>query len=186
MKRPENPLLINILAFQVGWFSCVLGAAHHIPWLGPLVTLPVLAWHLHGATYPSSELMLMLIVAVCGSLFDQTLLSLGLIQFAASDWPSQLLPLWMVSLWLLFATALNISLRWMRGRPLIAALFGLIGGPLAFMSGVRMGAMHMLQPTQMLIALGIGWALFMPALSWLSTRLDGYTHTQATHKAAHV
>ncbi len=49
-----------------------------------------------------------------------------------------------------------------------------------------MGAMHLLQPTQLLISLGLGWALIMPALSWLSARLDGYRQTQAIHKAAHV
>ena len=30
--------LRNLLAFQACWFTSVLGAAHGMPWLGPLVT----------------------------------------------------------------------------------------------------------------------------------------------------
>jgi hypothetical protein len=29
-------LLVNFVAFQLGWFACVLGAAQGLPWLGPV------------------------------------------------------------------------------------------------------------------------------------------------------
>jgi hypothetical protein len=47
--------LINFVAFQVGWLVCVRGAARDRPWLGPLVTLPVLARHLWGFEQPGRE-----------------------------------------------------------------------------------------------------------------------------------
>lgn len=182
MRYLSNSPLINILAFQLGWFSCVMGAAHHMPWLGVGVTIPLLVWHLSQAQDVHSELSLVLIAAVFGSLFDQSLLSLGFIQFPAADWPVFLLPAWMLCLWVLFATTLNVGLRWMRGRYLVGAIFGLLGGPLAYISGVKLGAMQFLQPTAIVIALGIGWGLFMPALLWLSARLDGYTHIKTAGK----
>ena len=47
MSLPRT--LINFAAFQAGWFACVAGAAHGLPWLGPLLVLPVAGWHLANA-----------------------------------------------------------------------------------------------------------------------------------------
>jgi len=187
LSKHQYRTLLNIACFQLGWFACVLGAAHSMPWVGPLVAVPVIALHVYQADNSRLEIVLMLIAAVVGSLFDQSLLSLGLIKFTSGSLHGYLLPLWMVTLWLLFATTLNISLRWMRSRPIVAVLFGAVGGPLAYISGVKLGAMQFLQPTQMLIALAIGWGIFMPALLWLSTRLDGYAPSAQSGKAkSHV
>ena len=184
MKKLPYPMLVNIACFQAGWFACVLGAAYGMPWLGPLVALPVIALHLYQADNSRPEIALLLIAAGLGSLFDQSLLSLGLIRFTSGSLHGYLLPLWMLTLWLLFATTLNVSLRWMRGRPFVAIVFGLIGGPLAYLGGAKLGAMELLQTATLIAALAIGWGVFMPALQWLSTRLDGFAHGNSTAKAA--
>ena len=36
--------IINLTLFQIAWFAAVLGAANDVPWLGPLVMVPVLVW----------------------------------------------------------------------------------------------------------------------------------------------
>ncbi|HEX5538980.1 MAG TPA: DUF2878 domain-containing protein [Methylophilaceae bacterium] len=170
-----NRVVINIVGFQVGWFSCVLGAAQAMPWLGPLVAAPILAWHLLNAANIRDELKLIIVASLLGALFDQTLLSAGLLRFADSAaWPAYLLPAWMMALWLLFNTTLNVGLRWMRGRILIAALFGFIGGPLAYLAGAKLGAIKLLDMPILLAVLGIGWGVLMPILLWLSTIFDGY------------
>ncbi len=51
-------MLINFIAFQVGWFSSVIGAAKQMPWLGPLVLLFVLAIHFKQARRPHFEMAL--------------------------------------------------------------------------------------------------------------------------------
>lgn len=182
MKTPANNAAINFVGFQLGWFACVLGAANQLPWLGIVVAIPILGWHLWQANNPRLEIALMLIATVFGSLFDQSLLSLGLIEFAPNSWPSALLPAWMMVLWMLFVTTLNVSLRWMRDKYVISILFGLIGGPLAYWGGTKLGAMHLLKPTAILITLSLGWGVFMPVLLWLSARLDGYTHMASARK----
>ncbi|HSH98923.1 MAG: DUF2878 domain-containing protein [Methylophilaceae bacterium] len=169
-----SSVLINVVCFQISWFACVLGAAHGMPWLGPIVTLPVAALHLYKAQSKQTELTLMLLTVVFGSLFDQSILVAGLIQYPATNWPSYLLPIWMVALWLGFSTALNVSLRWMRQHMVIASLFGLIGGPLAYISAQKLGAMQLVEFNTLMIVLGIGWAVIVPSLLLLSTKLDGY------------
>lgn len=179
-----NRTLLNVVGFQFGWFCCVLGAANGMPWLGPLVALPVVGWHLFDAGDPRAEFKLILIASVLGSLFDQALLSAGLLRFVDSAiWPAYLLPVWMMALWLLFNTTLNVSLRWMRGRLAVAMVFGLVGGPLAYVAGAKLGAITVLEPTTLMIVLAIGWGLLMPVLLWLSVKLDGYTANAGASKA---
>ena len=39
MSRTGRWLLVNLAAFQIVWWSAVLGAAHGLPWAGPLTAL---------------------------------------------------------------------------------------------------------------------------------------------------
>lgn len=176
-------MLLNIIGFQIGWFACVLGAAYGYPLLGPLVALPVISLHLLQQGGRSTEIALMLAVTAIGSAYDQSLLSLGLVSYSASVWSASWLPIWMITLWVLFATTLNVSLKWMHRRYLLASLFGFIGGPLAYWGGAKLGAMQWLQPPELLAALAIGWAILMPILVRLAAHLR---QTAAQKGLAHV
>lgn len=175
-------MLANLIGFQIGWFACVLGAAYGYPLLGPLVGLPVLGLHLLWQADRSTEIMLMLAATVIGSAYDQLLLSLGLVSYSASIWNTAWLPIWMITLWVLFATTLNVSLKWMHGRYPLASLLGCIGGPLAYWGGEKLGAIQWLHPLELLIALAVGWAILMPILVRLAAHLrqaaaqKGLTH----------
>jgi hypothetical protein len=170
-----NNLLINIIGFQVGWFSCVLGAAHQMPWLGPAMALPILGWHLLNAYDIRLEFKLIALASLLGIVFDQALLWAGLLSFETSThWPPQLLPLWMITLWLLFSTTLNVGLRWLRSNTALAIGFGLVGGPLAYLAAAELGAIKIIDRPVLFMVLGLGWGLLMPALLRLSSVLDGY------------
>lgn len=64
------------------------------------------------------------------------------------------------------------SLRWLQPRPLLAAVLGLVGGPLAWYAGARLGALELPDPSLALSVLGAGWAALMPLLLWLASRLN--------------
>ena len=66
-----------------------------------------------------------------------------------------------------------MSLRWLRERYLVAALFGLIGGPMSYYAGAKLGGLTFINMQAALLALAVGWALITPLLVWLSERLDG-------------
>jgi hypothetical protein len=80
-------------------------------------------------------------------------------------------PPWMIALWANFATTLNLSLAGLQTRPWLAALLGLVGGPLAYWGGAGLGAMTFVAPLPALIALGLGWALLTPLLLALAATL---------------
>ena len=166
-------VIINFILFQLAWFACVLGAAKAMPWLGVGATVVILAWHFYTAKQAKPEALLMLMALMIGAIFDQVMLSSHLIDYMHHGWSADIVPVWILALWLGFATALNVTLRWMRGRYLIAILFGAIGAPLAYLSAAKLGALT-LQGTATYIALGIGWAIITPLLLIISTKLDGF------------
>jgi hypothetical protein len=79
-------------------------------------------------------------------------------------------------MWLLFATTLNVSLRWLKHRPLLAAALGAVAGPAAYFAGYKLGGVQIPEFTTTMTALALGWAVFMPFLMLLSKRLDGTSY----------
>ena len=61
----------------------------------------------------------------------------------------------------------------MRGRPLLAAAFGFVGGPLAYLAGHKIGGIVFVDQAAAVAMLAIGWAIIMPLLMHLGERLDG-------------
>jgi hypothetical protein len=98
----------------------------------------------------------------------------GWLTYPSGMFLSYLAPYWIVAMWALFSTTLNVSLKWMKGHLLLASVFGAIGGPLAYLGGYRLGGVELTEPTAAMVALSIGWALMMPLLMYLSDRFNGF------------
>ena len=75
-------------------------------------------------------------------------------------------------LWLQLGTTLRSSLRWLRGRYLLAAAFGAGGGPAAFLAGERLGAAVWGEPRWLTaLALAVVWGLATPLLVFAADRI---------------
>jgi hypothetical protein len=96
----------------------------------------------------------------------------GVLRYAAPSpaLPAGGAPLWILGLWLAFAATLQCSLAFLQRRRWLAAAFGAIGAPLAYL-----GAAHGWQavvfaapswPT--LLALAGAWALALPVLATIA------------------
>lgn len=166
-------LVINFIAFQIGWFAVVLSAAAYMPWLGVAIAASVVTLHLARAERPRGELTLLAICGVAGALWDSLLVTLGWVSYPSGIFLNGFAPFWIIMMWLLFATTLNVSLGWLKGRPLLAAGFGLVGGPLSYMAGQKLDAIVLIEPFAAITALAIGWALMMPLLLVLAERYNG-------------
>jgi hypothetical protein len=76
-------------------------------------------------------------------------------------------------LWIAFALTLNHSMGFLRGRPWLAAAFGLAGGPLAYWVAVKVWNAASFGPSELqsLLVLGIVWAVLTPILMYLAVRM---------------
>jgi hypothetical protein len=118
------------------------------------------------------QLGLVVASGVLGLTIDSLQLWLGVFRFPSGVVCPWLAPLWDVVLWMQFATILPICLCWTSRRYLLCSVLGFFGGPLAFFSGERLGAISFLPPQLLNLALlGTLWALAFPLLVWLSDTL---------------
>ncbi len=171
---PLTTVVANVLLFQAAWLCGVLGAAHGRPWLGPVAALAVVAWHLARARRALPEALLLAAALALGAAFESLLALGGWLRFETAGFPAGGAPVWMVALWAVFATTLNVSLRVLHRRRAVAAVLGAVSAPLAYYAGSRLGAVEFASLGAALLVIGAGWVVLMPVLVSLAARLDGY------------
>ena len=170
--RPAtSALIVNAVVFEIGWFACVLGAAHGLALPGVAFAAVIVIWQTARARRRTAELQLLGIALLLGLLCDSALGASGWIVYAASPL-APLAPLWILALWALFATTLNLSLAWLQQRLVLAALLGVAAGPLSYWGGVRLGALQFAAPLQAVLALALVWGALTPLLSMLAGALS--------------
>ena len=162
MKRP----LVNFVAFQIGWFACVLGAANDKSWIGVTMAIFVIALHLIISSRMYKETIVLITVTIVGYAWDSYLVSLGAFAYQGTDIQS-LAPAWIAAMWAMFATTLNSSLAWLQGRYLLSFILGFVLGPVAYLSANKLGAVDILLKPDALALQAIAWAILMPSMLML-------------------
>lgn len=171
-------LVANILAFEIGWSACILGAAHGRAWLGPLVVAVIAALTLGTDTKPRRELLAVMCVAAGGLALDSILLATGLLDLARgprlAGAPIAFFPVFF-AMWVNFALLLNVSLFWLRRRWLLAGALGAASAAPTYYLAMRLGAVTLAEPLGLTLAVvALEYAIAVPAASWLAWRIrDG-------------
>jgi hypothetical protein len=165
-------VLFNFILFQIGWFACVLSAAAGNPVLGVGVAAVIIAIHLVMMKQKQHEIILIVSATLTGLVWDSFLVWRNWIDYPSGMLVSNMAPYWIVVMWGLFATTLNVSLAWLKQKLALAALLGAVAGPLAYYAGYKLNALQLNDMSVALIALAIGWALFTPLLIRLTVYLQ--------------
>lgn len=160
--------LKNLVMFKLGWIACVGLAAAGQPLWATLAVALVVTLHLAGVPVVVKEALLLAASAVIGLAWESLLVWSGLLSYPASGELAPLAPYWIVAMWVLFATTINHGLRWAKRSWMIAAIAGMVGGPMAFYGGAAMGAVEFSHTLWALAAIGAGWAVLMPLLTLIA------------------
>jgi len=170
---------INVLIFQAAWFAIVVGAARGE--IGLVVAATVLAVSLHLALCraPFRELAAAASVAVIGAAWDSVPVAAGWMEYRGASPFDAAAPYWIAALWLVFATTLNVSLRWLRSRASLAAAFGAVIAPLCYLGGEVLGALRFLDRPAALVAEAAAWSVLLPGSVAIAARLDGASRSHA-------
>ena len=168
----SNRLIIfNIIAFQLLWWACVLSAKHGLDWLVLIVTVAYIFVHFCWIE-PKQQFWPLILTAIIGCVFDQYLFMTDWIRFNHHPTMSAYIPLWMIALWLGFATTLNLSMHWLQHRLLLAASLGAVFGPLAYLGAQQLEAVTLTHPLESLVCIAIEWGLALPLLLFIRRRFD--------------
>lgn len=162
---------LTLIAYEVVWFAAVIGAGHGQWWPGVAGALAFAAWRLAVSARRRVEGRLVVVALLLGVILENLWVRSGLVSYA-TPWPWAESPAWLMSLWLAFALTIVPLFGYLHARPVLAAVFGAFGGPLAYL-GAAHGWHAVLLPTPMwpsLLALAVGWAIALPLLATLARR----------------
>lgn len=145
--KPVTRKILTALGFDIYWTLVVLYRDRGL-WLW--LALALLAW----LRLNSARRRRALLLALAGCALDTLWAGSGLIAFTGEA----LFPLWMVAMWLMFATVWT----WFTDPPpfpqSMLVLLATAGGPLAYFIGYRLGAITFTEPLWMVMALlAAGW-----------------------------
>ena len=163
--------LANFAGYQLVWLAVVSSAGAARPVLGIGAALAFVAIQIAVSRTRVADFGFVAVSIACGFVVDGTLAHFGYVHYAANE-VALPAPLWILSLWAAFAMTLNHSLRWVLGRPFLAALLGLLGGPLAYAAASRgFGAVALEPPAwSSLGSVGVGWALALALFALVGER----------------
>lgn len=161
----------NLVGYQLVWFGVVIFAARGQPWFSVALAAAFVLLQLRVSRQRASDGRLLACAVALGIVLDGSLASSGLLRYASPS-PALLAPAWIIALWAAFAMTLNHSMTFLRGRPVLAAMLGAIGGPLAYVGAARgFDAVTFQVPTwPAMLALAFGWAIAMSVLAVLAQR----------------
>ncbi len=159
-----NAMLLNLTLFKAGWLASVFAAAASVPIVGTTVIGIAVVVHLMRSAAPQDEIRLLALAAALGFLWESLLVYAGIVQYGTNAALASTAPYWIVAMWALFATTLNVGMRWLRKNLLVASVFGGLGGPMSFLAGEKAGAVSFADPLTALLVIGLGWAVLLPLL----------------------
>lgn len=165
--------LANLVSFQICWVAFVWGGASGRWWLGFIPLALFTAWQIAVSRWRRSDVSTMALAFALGVVIESVMVAAGWFTYATATPGLVFAPLWMLGMWINFGLTINHSMAWLKGRWMLAVLFGLLGGPLTYwIAGRAWNALTVPEPIwPSLLAIGIAWAIAMPLLSAFASRL---------------
>lgn len=156
---PLNKRLLHTLLFYMAWVVCLKSVALQNPWLGCLVVGSVVGFHIWQSLHRVADILTLAATVVVGPLSDMLYLHLRLLDYThVAPHFDTIPPLWVFLLWALFGINLHLF-AWMHGKWKWVLLFGGMGGPISYLSAVRLGGANLLQP--------LSWTVFVIGACWI-------------------
>ena len=135
--------IIYAIAFQAGWFICVM-AGNYVSVAYAFTYLCLHFWLLSRSKQKlniQKEIIWLAMIVCCGVAIETVFFSAG---FLYSNTHSMTLgrvsfpPIWLISLWLVFAIAMRTSLAFLFAKPWLSCLLIVITIPLNYKAGASL------------------------------------------------
>lgn len=173
--------LLNYGLLQAAWFGCVLpAAAGHIA-LAWVAGVTAIAVHFALVRDRRADAWLVAAALVVGAVTETAARGLGAYDVPLDPIPAPFVPSWMLLLWAVFGTSVRHCMGWLRGRLLLAAALGAVGGPLSLLGGAELGAVTTSSDVARLwLVVGAQWAIALPTLVWCAAKIAAPTAPAAS------
>jgi len=166
--------IFNIIGFNIVWWSCVLGAVYHYPYIGPTLCLFFIFIHVKYIAINNTELRLIIYTSIVGTLVDTSFIMTNLLHYEGGYGENILIaPLWITSMWAGFATCINHSMGWLKGKNFVGFILGVIFGPLAYITGEKFNVINFNSSIELTITtLALVWGIAIIAIYIMNDQLN--------------
>ena len=165
---PLAKCLVSGLVFEVIWLVCVLNPSTPLVVVSTAANLVLHSLLFHGLSSTGwrsalQSLIWVTLVMLAGIGMDAVFFKSG--TFVANPLP-EVVPIWLACLWLNFALAVRFAFVFLHGRLWLSSLFGLIGGPVSYLIGAKIGGeVSLAEPLWFTMALlALAWSIFLPMM----------------------
>jgi len=143
----------NAVLFQCAWFSCVLLPAQ----IAVIATTVVVLVHLKMTHKKENELFFILSVTALGYCMDSVFSLFGRIDLNLSGEST----IYLVCVWLIFATTLNSSMSWFLSSPYRSIILGILA-PVSYYAAQQFGKIKYSEPLVSTMAIhALLWGILM-------------------------
>lgn len=156
----------NLLLFKVSWFGLVIFQNSFVA-----ISLCLLGIHFLIVADRKKELLVVISIASIGIAVDYSLVVFGVFDFAETSF----IPLWLISLWLIFATTIANTLAFLSEKPRYQLLVGGIMAPLSYLAGEQMGSVSFgYSTTESYLILAAIWAPLLASFFLINNKLSAF------------
>jgi hypothetical protein len=141
--------ILSFATFYIGWWACALGASHGHPWIGPTLIPLWVGLHLLFSPTRAGEFLFVAATAAIGFLIDTACIQIGIFRVEPV---MAFTPLWLVSMWILWAITFE-SMLMLRQNLFLLVLVGGISGPVTYFTGKSLNIIHFGQPIWLTLGL---------------------------------
>ena len=167
-------VLLNIVGFQVAWIATAYGASSGAPIVGTLTCAATIVLALAVAENRKDLIVMIVALGLYGLAAESLLVIGGLVNYGTAGITPGVAPVWIVALWMAFATLIRPTFSWLHGRPILASALGAVAGPVAYFAAMRLNALNLPDPMWTgLLAIAVVWSIAMPGAVLLSAGMAG-------------
>lgn len=156
----KKSILFNLVGFNIAWFGLVFIGNLFIP-----VAIMLFIAQLWFFQATKNEILLIFLVAIAGIGVDYALVFSGVFIFPDTHG----IPLWLITLWVVFAGTIRHSLAFLRNSKLLQLFVGAIFAPLSYIAGAKLSVVYLVPSmTMSYLLLASLWAPLMIVFFTLS------------------
>jgi hypothetical protein len=171
----KKSVFINFFAFYVAWWAMLISNWKGQPAIGWIVFALVMAIHFFRVSInKKKDVIEVLLIAFLGILLDTALSKAGILIFNNALF-GFLPPLWLMGIWVLFATTISYTFILIRHKIPAQVIVGGFFAPVSYITGAKFMLLSHYQPfTTYYIIHGACWLVFFPLCFYISRKVKGF------------
>jgi hypothetical protein len=183
----NKKIIVNAIGFQLAWFICVQGN----DFFAALAAIASIILYQMMFNTPLKTWKILIAFALLGYLGDGIISIIFNLDYSGSlnggNHSNVLSPVWLLSLWLAFATTLNHSMQWLFKTPYLTVFVALFFVPISYFAGITMSGSNFSTSSE---SLNIGslanGSFFIVEGLWWAILLISYKRITESHIASEL